>query len=90
MADFTTQYLLTVTAGSGGTIAATTAPNGFYNAANRADDRRDAECRLLLHRLDGRELAQRHRQRDERHHYCDDERPGKPHRQLRADSESTR
>ena len=32
-AQFTTQYLLTVTAGSGGTIGASTSPNGFYNAA---------------------------------------------------------
>jgi CSLREA domain-containing protein len=32
-AMFTTQYLLTVNAGTGGTIAAATAPNGFYNAA---------------------------------------------------------
>jgi CSLREA domain-containing protein/uncharacterized repeat protein (TIGR02543 family) len=32
VADFTTQYLLTVTAGSGGTIGASTAPNGFYSA----------------------------------------------------------
>jgi CSLREA domain-containing protein len=31
-AMFTTQYLLTVSAGTGGTIAAATAPNGFYNA----------------------------------------------------------
>ncbi len=32
VAGFTTQYLLTVTAGSGGTLAAATSPNGFYNA----------------------------------------------------------
>jgi CSLREA domain-containing protein len=31
-AYFTTQYLLTVTAGTGGTLAGTTAPNAFYNA----------------------------------------------------------
>lgn len=31
-AQFTTQYLLTVSAGTGGAIAATTAPNGFYKA----------------------------------------------------------
>jgi CSLREA domain-containing protein len=32
-AQFTAQYTLTVTAGSGGTIGASTAPNGFYNPA---------------------------------------------------------
>jgi uncharacterized repeat protein (TIGR02543 family) len=31
-AEFTTQYFLTVSAGTGGTIAVTTAPNAFYNA----------------------------------------------------------
>lgn len=31
-AEFATQYLLTVSAGTGGTIAAATSPNGFYNS----------------------------------------------------------
>jgi hypothetical protein len=83
-ASFATQYFLTVSAGAGGAITVTSAPNAFYNAGTVQTIAATPNA-VLLCGLD-RQPTQRHHRLDQRHRHGDHERARVYHRELRAAS----